>query len=51
MPDDEDDFDFAERIDNLKKEIKEQMHQEVKLNQTIQKNFEKIVMTETAQVQ
>ena len=42
LPEDEDDFDFAERFDNLKAELDEQMKEEVWLNEVIQQNLAKL---------
>ncbi|MFA5262005.1 MAG: class I SAM-dependent DNA methyltransferase [Candidatus Omnitrophota bacterium] len=42
LPEDEDDFDFAERFAKLKTELDGQMKEEVKLNELIRKNLEKI---------
>ena len=42
LPDDEDDFNFEERIIKLKAELKQQMQEEIKLNEIINNNLEKI---------
>ncbi|MBU0545720.1 SAM-dependent methyltransferase, partial [Patescibacteria group bacterium] len=42
LPDDEDDFDFAQRFGKLKAELDEQMKEESRLNELIQQNLEKI---------
>lgn len=42
LPDEEDDFDFKERFEALKKEFEEQLNEEVELNDTITKNLAKI---------
>jgi type I restriction enzyme M protein len=42
LPDDEDEFNFAERFATLKKELGEQMEQEKTLNSLINKNLSKI---------
>ncbi|MBU4478756.1 MAG: N-6 DNA methylase [Candidatus Omnitrophica bacterium] len=42
LPEDEDDFDFAERFTKLKAELDEQMKEEVRLNELIRKNLGKI---------
>lgn len=46
LPDDEDDFDFAERFGKLKAELDEQMKEESRLNELIQQNLEKIEVKE-----
>jgi len=45
LPEDEDDFDFAERFTKLRTELDEQMKEEVKLNKTITENLSKIVIS------
>ena len=42
LPDEEDDFDFAERFGKLKAELDEQMKEEVRLNELIRKNLAKL---------
>ncbi len=42
LPEDEGDFDFAERFTKLKLELDEQMKEEVRLNELISKNLKKI---------
>ncbi|MDD3344818.1 MAG: class I SAM-dependent DNA methyltransferase [Candidatus Omnitrophica bacterium] len=42
LPEEEDDFDFAERFTKLKAELDEQMKEEIKLNEVILKNLAKI---------
>ena len=42
LPEDEDDFNFEERIIKLKAELKQQMQEEIKLNEIINNNLEKI---------
>ncbi len=44
LPDEEDDFDFNERFAALKKELEEQMREEVELNAQIAENLAKIVI-------
>jgi len=45
LPDEEDDFDFAERFGKLKAELDEQMKEEVRLNELIRTNLAKLVVT------
>lgn len=44
LPDDEDDFNFAERFSGLKAEFEEQLKEETRLNALIKENLAKIVM-------
>lgn len=44
LPDDEDDFDFAERFNRLKGEFHEQLKEEEELNKRIKENLSKITM-------
>ena len=44
LPDEEDDFDFAERFGKLKTELDEQMKEEVKLNKIIRDNLAKLAV-------
>jgi type I restriction enzyme M protein len=46
LPEEEDDFDFVERFTKLKSELEEQMKEEIKLNEVIRKNLEKIVVSD-----
>ena len=45
LPEEEDDFDFEERLTELKKELMEQMGEENLLNKLIKENLEKIEIT------
>ena len=49
LPDDEDDFNFAERFTALKAELEDQLNEEVKLNKVIAENLEKIKMSDVRQ--
>jgi type I restriction enzyme M protein len=42
LPDDEDDFNFAERFNSLKSELEKQIAEEVELNKHIRENLSKI---------
>ena len=42
LPEEEDDFDFAERFSKLKTELEEQMQEEVRLNEVIRENLAKL---------
>lgn len=42
LPEDEDDFDFAERFKKLKAELDEQMKEEARLNELIRENLERL---------
>ena len=42
LPDNEDDFDFAERFSNLKAEFEEQIKEETQINKLIKKNLGKV---------
>jgi type I restriction enzyme M protein len=44
LPDDEDDFDFAERFTKLKKEFEEQLKEEERLNALILENLARVVV-------
>ncbi|GAB6269738.1 MAG: class I SAM-dependent DNA methyltransferase [Smithella sp.] len=44
LPEDEDDFDFAERFGKLKAELEEQMKEETRLNQAIIVNLNKLLL-------
>ncbi len=50
LPDDEDDFDFEDRAKKLKEEINQQMIAEVRLNEIIQNNLEKIIIPKSKSV-
>lgn len=45
LPEEEDDFDFAERFTKLKTELEEQMKEETKLNELIRQNLTKISLS------
>lgn len=47
LPDDEEEFDFVERVSKLKEEISQQMKEEQMLNEVIQQNFEKITKSDS----
>ncbi|MBN1189347.1 MAG: SAM-dependent DNA methyltransferase [Dehalococcoidales bacterium] len=42
LPEDEDDFDFAERFGQLRAELEEQMQEEVRLNGLIRQNLARL---------
>ncbi len=42
LPDEEDDFDFAERFACLKNDLEEQLKEEARLNEIIAENLSKI---------
>jgi type I restriction enzyme M protein len=42
LPDDEDDFDFAQRFGKLKAELEEQMEEEERINQVIKENLARV---------
>ena len=44
LPEDEDDFDFAERFEKLKAELDEQMQEETRLNELIRENLARLEM-------
>jgi len=46
LPEDEDDFDFAERFGKLKAELDEQMQEEARLNELIREKLAKLVIKE-----
>lgn len=46
LPDDEDDFDFAERFTNLMSELEEELKEENRLNEIISANLRKIIINE-----
>ena len=46
LPEDEDDFDFAERFGKLKAELEEQMKEEMRLNDHIRKSLSKLEIKE-----
>ncbi|MBP6979033.1 MAG: class I SAM-dependent DNA methyltransferase [Bacteroidales bacterium] len=46
LPDDEDDFDFAERFTKLKSELEEQLKEEARLNEIISDNLQKVRINE-----
>jgi type I restriction enzyme M protein len=47
LPDDEDDFNFAERFTSLKEELEKQIAEENELNAQIFKNLSKIILPES----
>jgi type I restriction enzyme M protein len=42
LPEEEDDFDFEERVKKLTAELKEQMEESVKLDERIKENLKKV---------
>ena len=46
LPEDEDDFDFVERFGKLKEELDEQMREEVRLNELIRQNLDRLEVRE-----
>ena len=46
LPDEDDDFDFAERLAALKAEFEAQLQEEAKLNQAIAENLAKVKIPE-----
>ena len=46
LPEEEDDFDFAERFTQLRAELDEQLVEESRLNSLIQENLSKVVIPE-----
>lgn len=44
LPEDEEDFNFAERFEKLKSELNKQMKEEVRINELIQKNLDELVV-------
>ena len=44
LPDDEDDFNFAERFNTLKAEFEAQLVEEVKLNKLIAENLARVML-------
>jgi len=47
LPEDEDDFDFAERFGKLKAELEEQMKEEARLNELIRENLSRLDITQS----
>ncbi|MCL4517721.1 MAG: SAM-dependent methyltransferase, partial [Thaumarchaeota archaeon] len=45
LPDEEDDFDFAERFAGLKSELESQMAKEIELNKKIKESLAKLIVT------
>jgi len=46
LPEDEDDFDFAERFGELKAELDEQMREELRLNELIRQNLARLEVSD-----